>query len=167
MIKTLFFRITTCSLFLLSELCLGESYGPVKLITPAPKSEVWIDPGLYSYHYDREKDLNSTNYGFGIEYKYSSVASLTAGSFKNSNYRQSNYIGAYWQPISIGPVNLGVVAGGFNGYSNRNNGGWFPAILPALTIEKDWVGLNLMIIPTIPNHVSGSLSLQIKFKVFE
>lgn len=147
------------------ESCFGESYGPIEIITPSPKNELWLNPGLYSYHYDQNKDLNPFNYGFGAEYKFSSVASLTVGTFRNSNYHQSNYFGAYWQPIAVGPIKMGVVAGGFNGYSNANNGGWFPAILPALTIEREWIGVNLLVIPTIPNHVSGSLSFQLKFKI--
>ncbi|WP_254598321.1 hypothetical protein [Polynucleobacter arcticus] len=122
---------------------------------------------MYSYHFDRNQDFNSFNYGFGAEYKFSSVTSLTAGTYRNSHYHQSNYIGAYWQPIAIGPIHVGVVAGGFNGYPNTNNGGWFPAVLPALSLEGDLIGLNLLLIPTIPNRVAGSLSLQIKIKVFE
>jgi hypothetical protein len=123
--------------------------------------------GPLSYHFNQSKNFNAVNYGFGGEYKFSSVASLTAGTFRNSHYEQSNYIGAYWQPISIGMVNIGIVVGGFNGYSSNNNGGWFPAVLPAFTIEGRWVGVNLMVIPTIGDHVSGSLSFQLKFKVFE
>ena len=151
----------------LSGVCSAESYGPIDVITPTERNEVWLNPGLLSYHYDQSKNFNAVNYGFGAEYRFSSVASVTAGTFRNSNYQQSNYIGVYWQPIAIGPVNIGVVAGGFNGYPSNNNGGWFPAVLPALTIEGQWVGLNLMLIPTIGDRVSGSLSFQLKFKVFE
>jgi hypothetical protein len=161
------------SLLLVSIGCLlplssfADSYGPVQILPVVEKNDLWLNPGLYSYHFDRNKDFNSVNYGFGAEYRFSSVASLTVGAYRNSYYYPSNYIGAYWQPIAIGPVNIGVVAGGFNGYSNTNNGGWFPAVLPALTIEGDTIGLNILVIPTIPNRVSGSLSFQLKVKVFE
>jgi hypothetical protein len=138
-----------------------------EIIEPTNKSELWLNPGMYSYHFDRNRDFNSFNYGFGAEYKFSSVASLTAGTYRNSHYQQSNYIGAYWQPIALGPIHIGVVAGGFNGYPSTNNGGWFPAVLPALSLEGDLLGFNLLLIPTIPNRVAGSLSLQMKIKVFE
>lgn len=147
--------------------CLADSYGPIEVVELSPKSELWLNPGLYSYHFDRNKNFNSLNYGFGAEYKFSSVASLTLGTYRNSHYNQSGYVGVYWQPIAIGPIEIGVVGGGFNGYSNTNNGGWFPAVLPALTIEGEYVGLNLLVIPTIPNRVAGSLSLQLKVKVFD
>jgi len=154
-------------LLCVSKACMAYSYGPIDVISPAEKNELWINPGLLSYHFDQSKNFNAVNYGAGFEYKFSSVASLTAGTFYNSNYHQSNYIGAYWQPIAIGPVNIGLVAGGFNGYSSNNNGGWFPAVLPAFTVEGKWIGLNLIVIPTIGDRVSGSLSFQFKFKVFD
>ena len=165
------FRLSQCLvcayLFLLNTHCFASSYGPVDVVETVSKNELWLNPGLISYHFDQNKDFNSLNYGFGAEYKFSSVSSITAGTYRNSYYRQSNYIGAYWQPIAIGPIQIGVVAGGFNGYPNTNNGGWFPAVLPALSVEGKLLGFNLIVIPTIPNRVSGSLSLQFKIKVFE
>lgn len=146
---------------------LANSFGPIDVVTPAAKSELWLNPGLVSYHFDQSRSFNAINYGFGGEYKFSSVASVTTGTFLNSHSHQSNYIGAYWQPIAIGPVHIGVVAGGFNGYSSNNNGGWFPAVLPAFTVEGKWVGFNLIVIPNTANHVSSSLSFQLKFKVFD
>lgn len=154
-------------LLLPHTICFANLYGPVEIIEPTSKSELWLNPGLLSYHFDRNKDFNSLNYGFGGEYKFSNIASFTIGEYRNSYYQRAHYIGVYWQPIAIGPINIGVVAGGFNGYSNTNNGGWFPAVLPAFTVEGDWIGFNLLLIPTIPNRVSGSLSLQMKIKVFE
>ena len=131
------------------------------------KNDLWINPGLITSHFDQTKNLNALNYGIGIEYQFSNISSVTAGTFRNSNYDSSSYIGMYWKPFLIGPIKFGFVAGGFNGYSSNNNGGWFPAILPALSIENNWIGLNLLIIPTIPNHVAGSFSFQIKFKLIE
>jgi hypothetical protein len=161
------FLASSCFLFSLSGICFADSYGPIDLITPVQKSELWLNPGIVSYHFDQGKNFNAANYGFGAEYRFSSVASVTVGTFRNSNYYQSDYIGVYWQPIAIGPVNLGLVAGGLNGYSLVNNGGWFPAVLPAFTVEGKWVGLNLIVIPTIGDRVSGALSFQMKFKIFD
>lgn len=139
----------------------------IRWIPSTQKSELWLNPGLVSYHFDRNRNFNSVNYGLGIEYKISTVTAFTIGSYRNSYYQQSSYVGAYWQPVALGPLHAGVVAGAFNGYSNTNNGGWFPAVLPAISLEGDFVGFNLLIIPTIPNRISGSLSLQMKIKVFE
>lgn len=154
-------------IFIFSHHSYGDSSGPVEIVTATQKNELWLNPGFYSYHFDRDRSLNSLNYGFGAEYRFSSVGSLTAGNFHNSYHHSSNYIGAYWQPIAVGPVKLGVVTGLFNGYANTNNGGWFPVLFPAASLEGSLLGLNLLVIPTIPNHVAGLVSLQLKIKLIE
>jgi len=130
------------------------------------QSELWLNPGMFSYHFDRERTFNSRNIGFGAEYRFSSVASFTIGTFNNSYHESSKYIGAYWQPIQLGVFKLGAVAGIFNGYSKTNDGGWFPAIIPALTYEGDRFGVNLLMVPSIPDRVAGSFCVQFKLKAF-
>ncbi len=134
---------------------------------PAAKNEWWINPGFISSHFDRSAGYNNANWGGGVEYRFSTTSSLTAGRFYNSDREYSNYAGVYWQPLAIGPIHVGAVAGGFNGYSKTNNGGWFAAVLPALTIEGKRFGANLFIIPTVGDRVHGALSLQVKLKVWE
>jgi len=143
----------------------GDSF--IGLIQPEPKHELWINAGMYSYHYDKSQSFNNNNIGFGAEYRFSTVASVTVGGFKNSDSTHSNYAGIYWQPISLGFINLGIVGGGFNGYATTNNGGWFPAIFPAATVEGKWLGANLFFIPTVGDKVHGAVSLQLKLKVFD
>jgi hypothetical protein len=137
------------------------------IIQPESKSQVWVNPGMASYHFQTNQNLNGGNWGAGVEYRFNTVASLTAGRFYNSDRAHSNYAGMYYQPIAIGPIKIGAVIGGFNGYSSTNNGGWFPALLPALTWEGDWVGANVFVIPTVGDRVHGAISLQLKLKVWE
>jgi hypothetical protein len=59
------------------------------------KNELWLNPGMFSYHFERERSFNSRNVGFGAEYRFSSVASVTVGTYRNSYHESSNYIGAY------------------------------------------------------------------------
>jgi hypothetical protein len=139
----------------------------VSLIEPEARSQVWINPGFVSYHFDQSKNLNNGNWGAGAEYRFSTVASATIGRFYNSNREYSNYAGIYYQPIAIGPIKLGAVLGGFNGYPQTNSGGWFAAALPALTWEGDRVGANVFIVPTIGDRVNGAISVQLKLKVFD
>lgn len=131
------------------------------------RNQLWINPGMASYHFQTEKNFNNGNWGYGAEYRFANVASLTAGRFYNSDRAYSNYAGVYWQPIGIGPFNFGLVAGGFNGYPQTNNGGWFAAAMPAITYEGKWVGGNLFIIPTIGDRIHGALSLQLKLKIWD
>jgi hypothetical protein len=131
-----------------------------------PISELWINPGLYSVHFQRDKGFNDNNFGFGVEYRYSTVSSVTAGVIDNSDRRTSHYAGWYWQPVSLGPVRLGGVVGVIDGYPKFHDGGWFPAVLPAASVEYKRVGLNVLVIPTYKDRVHGAISFQLKLKVF-
>lgn len=71
------------------------------------------------------------------------------------------------QPIEIGPIKIGVIIGGFDGYPKTNNGGWFAAALPVLTWEGDWDDANVFVIPTIGDRVHRAISLQVKLKIQE
>jgi hypothetical protein len=141
--------------------------GMVQFIKPEARSALWLNPGFVSYHFDAKKNLNNGNWGLGAEYRFNTVASATVGRFYNSDRAYSNYAGFYYQPIAIGPIKLGAVAGGFNGYPHTYQGGWFAALIPAATWEGKRLGANLFVIPTIAGKVDGAISLQIKFKVFD
>jgi len=105
-----------------------------------PISEFWLNPGLYSLHFQRDKGLNDNNIGIGFEYRYSTVSSVTAGVIDNSDRKTSRYAGWYWQPLALGPVRLGGVAGAMDGYPKFRDGGWFPVVLPAASVEYKRVG---------------------------
>jgi hypothetical protein len=136
------------------------------LIDAKPISEVWLNPGFLSYHWDRDKDLNGDNYGLGAEYRFSTVASVTAGEFYNSDRAHSEYLGLYYQPIGIGPVRFGAAFGGFNGYPHEKNGGWFLAAIPAASYDYKNVGLTVSFVPTYADRLYGSLSFQFNLKVY-
>lgn len=156
--------IIAAGLFCLSAQ--AESSNPFDLIEAKPISEIWINPGIYSYHWQRDLGLNDNNYGFGVDYRFSTVVSFTAGEFYNSNRVDSKYAGFYYQPFAIGPVRLGAAVGGFNGYPNYKNGGWFLAAIPEASYEYKRVGLNLSFVPSYQNRLYGALSFQLKLKIF-
>ena len=144
-----------------------DSSSWINVVEPKPKSEFWINPGMYSYHFQKDQNLNNNNWGVGLEYRFNTVASATIGNYKNSDNGHSSYAGIYYQPFAIGPLKVGVVAGGFNGYQSTNNGGWFPAVLPAITVEEGRFGVNVFFIPTVGDRVHGAISLQLKIKIYE
>ena len=127
-----------------------------QMVEAKPLNEVWLNAGFYSYHFQRDKGLNDSNPGLGAEYRFSTVSSLTAGRFYNSERRYSNYLGIYYQPFTIGPVRLGAVIGGFNGYPKAFNGGWFLAAIPAASFEYRRVGVNLTIVPSYKDRLYGA-----------
>jgi hypothetical protein len=164
---TILLRIITllCMVSSPASVCAADDL--YQWIEPQTKSELWLNPGMASYHFQQDKNFNAANWGGGFEYRFNTVASVTGGRFYNSDRKYSNYAGVYYQPIAIGPIKLGAVIGGFSGYPAANHGGWFAAALPALTWEGDLVGANIFVIPTIADRVHGAISLQLKFKIFD
>lgn len=146
---------------------LAESSQGVALLDATPLNQTWLNAGFYSYHFQRDKGLDDRNPGLGIEQRLSSVTSLTAGRFYNSDRRYSNYAGVYYQPIAWGPVRFGAVVGGFNGYPKMRNGGWFPAVIPVATVEYQSFGLNVAFVPSYRDRLYGAVTLQLKLKVLE
>jgi hypothetical protein len=159
--------LSTVSVVFLNHSFAEESIHPIQIVEPESRSQLWINAGMLSHHFQQDKNFNNGNWGAGLEYRFNTVASVTAGRFYNSDRTYSNYLGAYYQPIAVGSVKIGAVIGGFNGYPQTNHSGWFAAILPALTWEGDLVGANLFIIPTVGDRVHGAISLQIKLKNWE
>ena len=143
---------------------------PAKAGEAAGELQVWINPGIYSYHFDRDRDLRDRNFGFGVEVHTSPAYAWVAGRFMNSNSAHSTYAGLLWHPLEwqvapglrIAPA-LGV--GIADGYPNFRNGGWFVTPLPLLAIEGKRIGVNLAIVPTLRNRIQGALAVQVKLRV--
>ncbi|MYM88497.1 hypothetical protein GTP91_15105 [Rugamonas sp. FT82W] len=152
---------------LLASLSGAAAADTFETIEAAPLKEVWLNGGFYSYHFQRDKGLNDSNPGLGGEYRFSTVASATAGRFYNSDRAYSNYVGVYYQPWKIGPVRLGAVAGGFSGYPKMRDGGWFLAAIPTASFEYKSVGVNVAIVPTYKDRLYDAISVQLKLKVFD
>lgn len=135
-------------------------------IDPAPTSELWIDTGFYTAHFDGDKDLNN-NKGLALEYRFSGTLAATGGRFYNSDRAWSNYAGVIWQPYAVGPVRVGLALAAFDGYPKTRDGGWFPGVIPTLTYEYQRVGVNVGIIPNYKDRLYGGISFQLKFKLFQ
>ncbi len=140
--------------------------GPDAGNNPPAVSELWINPGMYTYHFQKDRGFNNENYGLGAEYRYSADNAITAGFFRNSDNQQSRYVGWYWEPLIVSRVRLGAVMGGIDGYPRMQNGGWFPAVIPTASIEFDRVGMNIMYIPSYKDRLYGGVSMQLKIKAF-
>ena len=136
-------------------------------IDPAPTSELWIDTGFYTAHFDGDKDLNNNNKGLALEYRFSGTLAATGGRFYNSDRAWSNYAGVIWQPYAVGPVRVGLALAAFDGYPKTRDGGWVPGVIPTLTYEYERVGVNVGIIPNYKDRLYGGISFQLKFKLFQ
>ena len=132
--------------------------------------QIWVNPGFLTYHFDRDLDLREDNWGFGAEVQLKANHALIAGTFINSEYERSRYLGYGWHPLhwDVGgaDVSLGVVAAALDGYPRNKNGDWFPVVLPVLAVQGERLGVNLTVIPTIEDHVYGAIALQFKLRVW-
>lgn len=134
----------------------------------APGSfNLWINPGLISYHFDRDAGYRDLNNGLGVQSDVSDKLSLMAGNFINSDHARSNFAGMAWQPLSWHAIKIGLAAGILDGYLTTNNGGKFLAVLPWITIRNERIGINLTVAP-YPNdpHHLGVISGQVILRVW-
>lgn len=150
----------------LTALSAENTTSTVQFIETKPLDEIWLNAGFYSYHFEKDKNLDDNGIGLGAEYRYSAVNSITAGRFHNSDRQMSSYAAWYWQPISVGPIRLGGLIGVINGYPKANAGDWFPLALPVASYEYKSIGFNFTAVPTYKDILHGSLSLQLKLKLY-
>ena len=164
--QTVLKSLIVIGLALIPAVSAADSSGYISITESKPISELWLNPGFYSYHFQTNRGLDNSNFGFGGEYRYSTVYSVTLGIFNNSDRQTSHYVGWYWQPLALGPVRFGAVAGAIDGYPNMLHGGWFFAAIPTASIQYKSIGANLIFMPDYKNRLHGAISLQLKFRVF-
>jgi hypothetical protein len=133
-----------------------------------PGLQIWITPGMISDHGNEERDYNEKNAGFGVEAFITPRHGLIAGKFENSNFEHSRYLGYHWRPLQV-PLGGLRLSGGFafaliDGYSDVNDGGTFPIILPALSAEYWRLGAHLIYVAN-PQH-SGAIALLFRFRLW-
>jgi hypothetical protein len=132
--------------------------------------QVWINPGFFSWHFDRSKDLRDDNWGVGVEVVLVPEHAVMAGTYNNSYGDHSRYAAYQWRPLRWRPygidVSAGIALGVFDGYPNVNDGGWFAAPLPLLAVEGRYLGVNFTVVPTIEDKVNGAFVIQIKLRVW-
>lgn len=128
---------------------------------------LWFTPGIFSHHYDRSAGYRERNWGYGLQSNLSNSVSVMAGDYINSDNFRSNYAGVIWQPWSWHSVKFGAAAIVLNGYPLMQSGGWFPAILPLITIGNERIGVNLTAIPNYAARgLHGSVDAQFILRVW-
>ncbi len=132
--------------------------------------QVWLNPGVYSYHFDRDKDYREDNFGIGVEVLITDDHMVMAGSFVNSDGNRSRY-GLYaWRPlhwqVSTIRFSAGIAVGAFDGYTAYRNGDWFVAPLPLLAVEWERLGVNLTFVPDVHGSLDTAIGIQLKLRVW-
>jgi hypothetical protein len=153
------------SLTLFSSTSIADSWADISNIESTPVSELWLNAGFFTYHFQSNLQLNDNNLGFGAEYRYSTTSSIVLGEFHNSDWGTSDYAGWYWRPLAIGSVSLGAEMGVIDGYPKFSNGSWFPVLIPLASYEYKNIGANIIVIPNYKQQMHGGISLQFKVKL--
>tara|TARA_B100001287_G_scaffold268074_1_gene263937 strand:- start:104 stop:553 length:450 start_codon:yes stop_codon:yes gene_type:complete len=129
-------------------------------------ADVLISPAIFSYHFEDKEKLNNDNYGIGLQFDLKKNLSINLGQFKNSDYRNTNYLTSSYYFHTISDFKLGVLIGGFDGYPNENSGNFFLAALPVINYKKKYFQLNLSYVPKISNHLKSAAMVQILFPIY-
>ena len=114
----------------------------------------WLVLGGLAYHSCRDCGFRERNPGLAMQWQspwFEELTGLentrlTAGSYINSNDRNSVYAGAQWLPYSYGPVKFGLQAVLITGYLEAKI---TPVLLPLLSVETQHIGLDIYAVPKI------------------
>jgi hypothetical protein len=132
------------------------------------KPRVWINAGLRSYHFDRQKDYRESNWGLGGEYVFKPNHVAMIGTFINSENHRSRYVGYQWRPLHWQPYGVNVSAGvsvsAINGYPSMSDKGWFIAPMPMISVEYKNFGANFILVPNVKH--GGAVAVQLKLAVW-
>lgn len=130
--------------------------------------EVWLNPGMLSYHFTDDRDYREDNYGLGVEVFITPRHGVVAGSLLNSNDERSKYIGYHWRPLQLTHqrwrFGAGLVFSLIDGYSDVRDGKTFPIVLPTASVEYGPLGASLIFLPH-PEH-SSAIALQLRLRVW-
>lgn len=124
-------------------------------------AEDWLVMSATSYHLATTEHYNQRNLGIGWEHAtgYDRLA-LIGGVYDNSFHRRSAYAGVAWTPLALGPLHLGVAAGGVTNYRPYLVQ---PLVLPVAQLELKGWGANLGYAPKLKDGVAV-LGLQLKWR---
>lgn len=169
--------IQLAKLFQITSISCGPILIYVLLIAGSSKAEestthtisdnshkLWVNFGGTSWHSHKNSERNTANYGLGIEYNISADYTLIAGQYRNSFYEHSRYAGVAWMPTEFYGAKLGLILGCVDGYHTINSGHFFPFIAPAISIEGQRFGINLIYMPPANGKSQNTFGLQFKVR---
>lgn len=128
--------------------------------------EHWVGLNTVSKHISPGRDYNEANWGVFYERRTSEDWGWQAGYYKNSFERDTFYGLGIWQPLHLGPVDLGGFLGAGTGYLEEKDGrgedrpkNGLSALAGFLITFKpvEDVGLNLIV-------ASSVVALQLKWR---
>ena len=117
-------------------------------------SQTYMVATITSFHFDRSKHYNESNFGIGIERRLNEKWSVSTGYFRNSFDRHTNYVFAGYTPLQVSDWRVGAVIGGVTGYEN----GVSPWLTGIATRDYGRVGINIV-------FSAAGIALQVKYQL--
>lgn len=114
------------------------------------QADTWLQMGGPSYHFtqpDEGKHYNQLNYGLGIEQTVNKDWRVAGGWYKNSNFRDSFYLGALYTPWKVSGLSVGAFGGVVSGYLPENR--LMPVIVPYVGYEWECFGVGFGALPPV------------------
>lgn len=119
----------------------------------------WAVATVASYHTDRDGH-NERNWGAGVECDATEDMRVIGGIYRNSQFKDSVYLGATYAPLRLGAARFGLMGGLITGYAEKV----LPIAVPLMQIEGRRFGINIVAVPRINADKSGVVGLQLKVK---
>jgi hypothetical protein len=161
-------RRMTLSRLVLMLLAAAYVPSPARAAGDPAGTPIWVNAGLQSYHFRRDKDYREQNWGIGAEALFAPDHALMLGTYLNSENVRSRYFGYQWRPFHWQPgglnVSTGVAASLIDGYPTTNNRGWFLTAFPMVAVEGKWLGANVLLLPNLSQ--GAVLAVQLKLRVW-
>lgn len=104
-----------------------------------------------SYHIDRKDQLNEANFGLGVRYGVlqdggEDSVFLSAGAYKNSQYRLSTYVSVGSVLWSVKFLKVSASVGAVSGYKDLSMA---PYVLPEVSIHRGPVAVIVNYLPFV------------------
>lgn len=106
-----------------------------------------------------EAGYNDSTPGVGLLCPIATNIRLAVGTYRNSLSMQSNYASIAWQPVHLGPVRIGALAGVVTGYRRD----YTPMAALAVTVPVRAIELHLVAVPAVSNASPATAALSFSF----
>jgi hypothetical protein len=103
---------------------------------------------------------NNDTPGIGLLCPIANNTRLAIGTYRNSLSMQSNYAAIAWQPLRLGPMRVGAMAGVVSGYRRD----FTPMAALAVSVPVRAIELHMVAVPAVSGASPATAALSVSFK---
>lgn len=117
-------------------------------------------PQIHIAAYHAQAGYNSDTPGIGLLCPIATDTRAAVGTYRNSLGGQSAYAAAVWQPLRLGPLRVGAMAGMATGYRRE----FTPMAALAISVPVRTLELHLLAVPAVSNASPATAAMSVSFK---